>query len=347
MNRRVRLGIVSYAHLHAPRYTAAVAEHPLAELAGIAGTGLNDGVARDEAHRYGVPYFDDYRTLLDQTGVEAIYVGTEPTRHLEVVQEAARRGVHVLCDKPIATNLADADAIVVTARRAGIKLMVPFNPRYQLPVMRCKQELASGEAGELVAIYAVKYGKLPTWARSPQQADWFLDPQQSGGGGFLDIGIHAVDALRWLAGAEAVRVYARMGTLVHPQLQAEDLGVMTVEFANGVVGVLSAGWVNPESHPAWLDVRFEVLATQRTYLIDSPYHAFTLYKPEGLERRPWWRRDVYGLVDEFVRAILEDREPAITGEDGRAALAIVLAAYESSKRGQVVDLNSWPAASAQ
>jgi len=114
-----------------------------------------------------------------------------------------------------------------------------------------------------------------------------------------------------------------------------------------VVGVLSAGWVNPESHPAWLDVRFEVLATQRTYLIDSPYHAFTLYKPEGLERRPWWRRDVYGLVDEFVRAILEDREPAITGEDGRAALAIVLAAYESSKRGQVVDLNSWPAVSPQ
>lgn len=162
--------------------------------------------------------------------------------------------------------------------------MVPFNPRYQLPVMRCKQELESGEAGELVAIYAVKYGKLPTWARTPQRADRFLDPQQSGGGGFLDIGIHAVDALRWLAGAEAVRVYARVGTLVQPQLQAEDLGVMTVEFANGVVGVLSAGWVNPESHPAWLDVRFEVLATRRTCLIDSPYHAFTLYKLQSRKR---------------------------------------------------------------
>ncbi|MDQ7030298.1 MAG: Gfo/Idh/MocA family oxidoreductase [Ardenticatenia bacterium] len=140
---------------------------------------------------------------------------------------AASRGVHVLCDKPMATTLAEADAIVEEARRAGIKLMVPFNPRFQLPVMRCKHELDTGQAGKLVAIYAVKYGKLPTWAPGPQRADWFLNPRQAGGGGFLDIGIHAVDALRWLAGAEATRVHAHMATCVHP-LEAEDLGVMTV-----------------------------------------------------------------------------------------------------------------------
>ncbi|MDQ7030299.1 MAG: hypothetical protein Q9O62_11230 [Ardenticatenia bacterium] len=83
-------------------------------------------------------------------------------------------------------------------------------------------------------------------------------------------------------------------------------------------------------------MRFEVLATKRTYLIDSPYHAFTLYGPTGTEVRPWWRRDVDGLVNEFIHAILEDREPAITGEDGRAALAIVLAAYESARLGRPV-----------
>ena len=342
MKDALHIGVVSYAHLHTPRYAAAIAAHPEARLAGIAGTGVNDAVARDEARRYGVPYFDDVEALLAQPDLDAIYVGTEPVRHREIVQKAAQRGLHVLCDKPIATTLADADAIVATARAAGIKLMVPFNPRFQLPVMKVKAALASGEAGELIAIYAVKHGKLPTWATGPQRADWFLDPAQAGGGGFLDIGSHAIDALRWLAGAEAVRVYAQVGTFIHPALATDDLGTLTVEFENGVVGVLSAGWANPRAYPTWLDVRFEVLTTQRVFLIDRPYHDFVVYFQDKVERRYWWRRDVDGLVDEFIQAVRQDREPAITGEDARAALAIALAAYESAHRREVVEVPSPP-----
>lgn len=342
MKDAIHIGVVSYAHLHTPRYATAIAAHPHARLVGIAGTGTNDEVAQNEARRYGVAYFDDVEALLAQPDLDAIYVGTEPVRHREIVQQAAQRRIHVLCDKPIATTLADADAIVATARAAGIKLMVPFNPRFQLPVMKVKETLASGEAGELIAIYAVKHGKLPTWAGGPQRADWFLDPAQAGGGGFLDIGIHAIDALRWLAGAEAVRVYAQVGTFIHRELATDDLGTLTVEFANGVVGVLSAGWANPRAYPAWLDVRFEILTTQRVFLIDSPYHDFVLYSKEKVERRYWWRRDVARLVDEFVQAVRHDREPAITGEDARAALAIALAAYESARRGEVIEVTTQP-----
>jgi UDP-N-acetylglucosamine 3-dehydrogenase len=335
----VSIGVVSYAHLHAPRYAAAIAAHPQARLAGIATLGLNAGVARAEAERYGVPYYDEYETLLAQPGLQAVYLGSTPVQHWPVVARAAAYGRHVLCDKPIATTLAEADTIVQTARQAGVKLMVPFNPRFQLPLIAVKQALESGAAGELVAIYAVKYGRLPSKASGPQEAGWFLDPAQAGGGGFLDIGIHAVDGLRWLAGAEARRVYAHVGTLIHPDLASDDLGVMTVEFDNGVVAVLSAGWANPDGYPTWLDVRFEILTTKQIFLIKSPYHDFTVYSGQRTERRYWWRRDVDGLVDDFVQAILQDREPAITGEDGRAALAIALAAYESARRREVVTLS--------
>jgi predicted dehydrogenase len=85
-------------------------------------------------------------------------------------------------------------------------------------------------------------------------------------------------------------------------------------------------------------VRFEVLTTKAAFLIDSPYHDYWCYDSARAERQYWWRRDVDGLVDEFARAILEDREPAITGEDARAALAIALAAYESARTEQVVSL---------
>ncbi len=338
MCEKIGLGIVSYAHPHAPKYAAAIAACPQADLVGIAGSGINDDLAAEEARRYGVPYYADYRELLARDDLAGVYVATEPRRHLEVVREATAQGKHVLCDKPIALNLEEADGIIRLCREAGVKLMVPFNPRFQLPLMKVKESLDSGWAGELVSIFAIKYGKLPT--KIPLKADysWLIDPREAGGGGFLDIGIHAIDALRWLAGSEARRVYAQVSTALHEGLSVDDIGTMTVEFENGVVGALSAGWANPDGYPTWLDVRFEILTTRAAFLIDSPYHDYWCYGPERVERHYWWRRDVDGLVNEFVRAILEDREPAITGEDARAALAIALAAYESARTGRAVTL---------
>jgi UDP-N-acetylglucosamine 3-dehydrogenase len=334
----VQFGLISYAHLHTPRYAAAIGAHPQANLAGIATLGANPHVARAEATRLNLPYYEDYRKLLEQAGLQAVYLGCEPHHHRVVILAAAQRNIHVLCDKPLATNLPDGEAIVQAARRYGVKLMVPFNPRFQLPVMKVKQALQSGEAGDLVAIYAVKHGRLPIKAPGPQSADWFLDPRQAGGGGFMDIGIHAIDALRWLAGAEAHIVYAHIGAFVHPDLPTDDLGTLTVEFTNGVVGVLNAGWANPDGFPTWLDVRFEVLATRQTFLIKSPYHDYSLFTARRHERRYWWRRDIDLIVDDFIQSILQRREPAITGEDALAALRITLAAYESSRTGQPVSL---------
>jgi predicted dehydrogenase len=237
--------------------------------------------------------------------------------------------------------LEEADEIICLCREAGVKLMVPFNPRFQLPVMKVKEALNSGWAGKLISIFAIKYGKLPTKIPGPADYGWLVNPKEAGGGGFLDIGIHAVDALRWMAGSEARRVYAHIATAIHKGLAVDDIGVMTVEFENGVVGALSAGWANPDGYPTWLDVRFEILTTKAAFLIDSPYHSYWCYDSTRAERSYWWRRDVDGLVDEFVRAILEDREPAITGEDAKAALAITLAAYESARTGKVVVLEGF------
>jgi UDP-N-acetylglucosamine 3-dehydrogenase len=333
---KINLGVISYAHPHAPKYAAAIAACPWADLTGIAGRGSNAGLAAEEAKQYDIPYYADYRDLLSRGDLAGVYVGTEPARHLEVVAEAAAHGKHVLCDKPIALTLEKADEIIRLAREADVKLMVPFNPRFQLPLMKVKAALESGEAGELVSVFALKYGKLPTKIPGPADYSWLVDPQQAGGGGFLDIGIHAVDGLRWLADSEASRVYAHAGTALCEGLPIDDIGTMTVEFENGVVGAMSAGWANPDSYPTWLDVRFEILTTKAAFLIDSPYHDYWCYGPDRAERQYWWRRDVDGLVDEFARAILEDREPAISGEDARAALAIALAAYESAETGQVV-----------
>jgi len=336
--KKIGLGIISYAHPHAPKYASAITACPSADLIGIAGLGVNVDLAAEEAKRYDVPYYASYQDLLRREDLAGVYVGTEPIRHLEVVAEAAARGKHLLCDKPIALTLGEADDIIRLCRESGIKLMVPFNPRFQLPVMTVKEALDNGETGELISIFAIKYGKLPTKIPGPADYGWLVDPKQAGGGGFLDIGIHAVDALRWLARSEARRVYAHIGTALYQGLAVDDIGMMTVEFENGVVGALSAGWANPDGYPTWLDVRFEILTTEGAFLIDSPYHDYWCYDSTRAEKRYWWRRDMHGLVDEFVQAILEDREPAISGEDARAALAIVLAAYESARTGRIIHI---------
>lgn len=338
LTRRIGLGIVSYAHPHAAMYAAAIAAHPNVDFIGIAGLGLNADLGHQEANRYGVPYYDDYEQLLQSDQLTGIYIGTEPLRHLEVCSRAANLGKDILCDKPIALTLEEADAIIRVAEEARVKLMVPFNPRFQLPLMKIKQALDSGEAGDLVSIFAIKYGKLPTKIPGPAQYGWLLDPDQAGGGGFFDIGIHAIDGMRWLADSEAQRVYAQIGTMIHDGLEVDDIGLLTTEFQNGVVATLSAGWCNPDGYPTWLDVRFEILTTEAAFLVDSPYHHYAYYSPEKAEKRYWWRRDVAAQVNEFATAILDDRDPAITGPDAKAALSISLAGYESAHTGQVVIL---------
>lgn len=338
MTQAIDIGILGYAHLHAPRYLESIVKSPRARLVGISDEGQAAGVGRDVAAESGVPFFDSHDDLLDLEGIDAVYLGNEPVFHLDAIERAAARGVHVLCDKPLATTLEDAKAADRIARDAGIKLMVSFFPRFQLPLIKVKEALDSGEAGDLVAIYAVKYGRVPTKAAGAQSADWFLDPEMSGGGGFMDIGIHAIDAMRWLAGAEPRTVSAHVGTMVNEELDVEDFGVATYEFENGVVGTLTAGWANPDGYPTWLDVKFEILTTKDVFIINKPHHDVALYTNDAAVRLAWLRPETDKQINSFSRVITEDLEPPITGEDGIAALAMVLGAYESSRLGDKVEI---------
>ncbi len=331
----LNFAIVGYDHAHLPRYVPAIAEHPRARLAAIVAPGLNRPLARQDATRFGARYLEALGPLRDGERIDAAYVGTPPDQHLSVVQELAPRGIHILCDKPLATTLQDADKILDLTHKHRVKLMVPFNPRYQLPVIKLKELIDRGELGELKHIHATKYGKIPRGIAG-LDTSWFFDKTRAGFGGFGDIGIHAIDALRWLAGAEAKSVYARIDRMIHTDIDLDDIGTMLIEFQNGVVASQQSGWANPAGNPTWLSVSFEVLGTQGAALISKPYHDFELADGSKGERVPWWRADISWLVNEFISAVEEDHEPAITGADARAALEIMIAAYRSAEtRGPI------------
>lgn len=329
--------IIGYDHAHLPKYAPTIAQHPQARLAAVVAPGANRALAQQDAKRFGARYLETLDALWEGEKIDAVYLGTPPNQHLAVTRAVAPRGIHILCDKPLAITLEDADEILSLADRHGVKLMVPFNPRFQAPVMKLKGMIDAGELGELRAIHAIKYGKLPRGIPGLDTA-WFFDRAQAGFGGFGDIGIHAIDALRWLAGAEVRQVYARIDRMLHRDIAVDDIGTALIEFDNGVIASLQSGWVNPGGNPAWLSVGFEALGTAGAAVIDKPYHDFELADESRTEHIPWLRADVAMLVNEFVAAIEEDRQPAITGADARAALEVTIAAYRSAESARPVSL---------
>ncbi len=331
----LNIGILGYDHVHVLRYVPAFMSAGNARITKVAAIGANKEVAKRDADSIRCSYYETLDNFFDE--LDAIYVGTTPPVHKDVIELAAEHGLHVLCDKPIALTLSDADEIIRCAVTHNIKLMVPFNPRFQIPFIRAKEIIEGGELGELQYIYAVKYGKSPKYL-SGVDTSWFFDPDQAGFGGFGDIGIHAIDALRWLTGSEVKRVYADIGSRLDPTSGIDDLGCMTMTFENEVIAVLSAGWANPPGYPKGLDVRFEILGTKGALLIEKPYHDFLISDTERREEQDWWRVDIQSAVTEFVACIIEDREPFITGKDGRAALEIQIAGYLSAETGKEVAL---------
>jgi predicted dehydrogenase len=333
----LKFGIIGYDHPHILRYAPTIAGHKDVQITSIAAIGTNKDIAKRDAAKFKSAYYENLDEMLSSEELDAIYIGTEPSRHLEVVKEIAPKGIHILCDKPIATNLKEADEIISLAVSNKIKLMVPFNPPYQLGVIRMKEMIKSGEFGEIYHLSATKYGKIPIVIKGIDTS-WFLDREKAGFGGLADIGIHAVYGIMWLAGKPAKKVYAKIERKIHKEIPVDDIGTVFIEFDGGVIGTICAGWANPTGFPTHLDATFEVLGSKKAMNVSKPYHDFKIFDQEKTEYVNWWRVDIDRLINEFVMSIIEDREPAITGRDARAALEIIVAAYKSSETGEEINL---------
>jgi len=333
----LKFAIVGYDHVHVLKYLPTIAQHPEVSVVAIAAIGNNKEMAKKASKEYSCRYFESIESVFSLQELNAVYIASTPTKHLEIIRESAKQNVHVLCDKPLSTNLYDADEIISLVDDSNIKLMVPFNPRFQLGITKLKEMIEREMIGKLFYINAVKYGKIPSLI-SNMDTSWFFDVEQAGCGGFGDIGIHAIDAVCWLSGGEPLRVYAKVGNHIHQDLSIDDIGSAIIEFDNGVIANINSGWANPGKYPSWLDVKFEVLGSEKVVIIDKPYHDFKLCNEEKTEAVSWCRTDISKVVDEFIQSVLEDRKPAITGRDAKRALEVTLAAYRSSTTGEEVML---------
>lgn len=329
----MKIGILSFAHHHGEAYISNLRRMDNVELLGVADDDTTRGEALAKQHE--ARYFPSYEALLEAKP-DGVIICTENNRHRSLVEMAASCGVHVLCEKPIATTHADAKAIVDVCSQAGIVLMTAFPMRFSVPLLEIKARLDNGDFGNVYCFNATNQGELPTKHRA-----WFVDPDLAGGGAIMDHTVHLVDIMRWFIGSEVETMYARSNKIFHAhEVQVETGALEMLTFKNNVFATIDASWCRPQYWPTWGGLTFEMVTQRGAVFVDAFRQNINVYS-HNAQRANWsyWGSDMnHAMVNEFASAIRENREPKVTGVDGLRAVEATLAAYESTRTGQTVQV---------
>lgn len=329
----IKIGILSFAHHHGEAYISNLRRLEGVELLGVTDEDPIRGqriAAQNEAR-----YFHSYEDLFEAKP-DGVIICTENNRHRPMVEMAASRDVHVLCEKPIAATLEDARAIVNACEKAGVFLMTAFPMRFSAPLLEIKAGLDRGDFGDVYCFNATNQGELPTKHRA-----WFVDPELAGGGAIMDHTVHLVDIMRWFTGSEVATMYARSNRIFHADEVAVETGALEMlTFENDVFATIDASWSRPQYWPTWGGLTFEMVTQRGTVVVDAFRQNLNVYRHDW-QRSNWayWGSDMnHDMISDFAAAIRDNRPPRVTGLDGLRAVEATQAAYESDQTGQAVQV---------
>jgi len=308
---------------------AAVANHRSESMAAFAG---EFGIGRQ---------YVTVEEMLADGGVDALVVSTPNYLHAPQTIAALEAGVHVMVEKPMAMNAAEAREMVAAGRQSGALLMVAHCWRFDQEARWVRDQVAAGRIGKVIRTKGC--GVHVNWG----PGGWFTQKREAGGGAVADMGIHAIDTVRFLMGdPQPVSVYARIGTY-YRELDVDDTGVIVVNWDNGAVSIIEAGWWQPYADGPTGST--QLYGTNGTALL-FPTTLLTLPDTEGAPvervdsgfpavRERHYRQAMYDAqMTYFVDCIRANRTPAPGGAEGWTNMRIVDAAYESSRSGVVVEV---------
>lgn len=329
----MKIGIMSLAHLHAEAYLHNLRAVPGLEMMGLA----DEDPARGQhfAGKFNARLFPSYETLLAEQP-DGVVVCSENANHRPLVEMAARAGVHVLSEKPLATNLPDAQAMVDVCRAERVILMTAFPMRFSAPLLEVKARLDDGSLGYVYGCNTTNQGQMPIKHRR-----WFVDKKLAGGGAVMDHTVHLADVLRWYLRSEVIEVYAQTNHILHANtVDVETGGLIMLTFENGTFASIDCSWSKPLNYPTWGGLTMELITERGLAMVDAFSQNLNIYNQKD-STHYWsnWGSDAnQAMIDEFVAAIREQRRPQVTGEDGYKALEVALAVYASAESGQPVKL---------
>ncbi|MFE5774450.1 Gfo/Idh/MocA family protein [Brachybacterium sp. NPDC056505] len=346
-DRPLRIALLSCAHTHAAGYASLLDAREDVDLVVSDPDGFGDVHVSERSRIVGSheAAFDSWSDGHGGThGPDAVVVTSANAHHRDLVLEAARRGAHVLCEKPLATTVADAEQMVTACCEAGVLLMTAFPVRFAPQVASLREAVAHGSLGEVVGVTGANNGKLPTGR------DWFTDVDLSGGGALVDHTVHIAQILDSVFG-EPESVHAVTNRILYADRAgdgAETGGLVTLTYPDGMVATIDCSWSQPADAPTWGGVTIQAVGTEGQLAID-PFSqhvgGFGQWLPYGADLDAL-------MLDAFlagVRARTAGADARTAGTDAPAVLEpsgdaglrtvkVVAAAQESVASGQPVAL---------
>lgn len=342
--RAVRVALIGCGNIAAKGHIPAYEELPNASI-----TAVCDGVAELAAaagELTGATVYTDFDELMASEDIDAVDICTPPWTHAELAIKAAQAGKHVLCEKPIAPSLEDADAMIAAAAAAGVTLMVGQTRRFDDRYRTIKEQIDAGRVGRPVYVRRAERQLLPF----PADA-WYWDTSV-GGGVILDIGVHTSDLMRWLFDDDPVEVYAVAKAVSAAAVEAEsyDYAQITFQFADGGIGFAETSWAHPGDFGGGQYAALDVLGTDGKieYNDRDSNPMLSLSAETGLSLPRYFAlmsSTEYAFAAEigaFIDSVATGSPAAVDPADARAAVAMALAAQESAVTGQVVRFDGSP-----
>ncbi|MEC0241061.1 Gfo/Idh/MocA family oxidoreductase [Paenibacillus dokdonensis] len=348
MTKKMRFAIVG-AGVISPLHARAIVNHPEAEL-----TAIVDEVqekAEALAKEFGSPpIYATLEQMLKEGEVDAVCICVPSGLHRDVTVAAARAGKHVLCEKPLGITAKDMDEMIEACRSNGVKLATVFQKRTTEAALLTKKAVDEGKLGRLVLgdAYLKYYRSREYYKSAGWRGTWLLD----GGGALMNQGVHGVDIIRWLMG-DVESVFAYAAPLIH-DIEVEDTAVAVLKYTSGAYGVIQGTTtVNPGQ-----EARFEIHGEHGSIIYGDS--GFKVWKTidgdeapgsslkgaaDGTDDPQAISSDGhYILVDDLIKAVRQNREPLISGEEARKSVDLILAIYESARTGREVRLKPGGAA---
>src|SRR5262245_23139835 len=328
MKTKMRLGLIGAGGI-AQTYVQALAQSETAELVGVAD--VRTEAAKAMAERMGCAAFGSHEELLEQTACAGAIVCTPPVTHPEICCALLDRGVHVLCEKPLAIGPEEARAMVEAAERSEAQLTMASKFRYARDVVEAKSIVASGLIGDVVLF------ENAFTSRVEMKNRWNSDPTISGGGVLVDNGTHSVDILRYFLGP-LVEIQVVEGRRIQ-DIPVEDTVRVFVRSAAGVMGSIDLSWsLNKELpfyisvygssgtlHVGWKESKFRRASDAEWTVFGNGYDKVQAFRSQ---------------IDNFVRSIHDVEAPLITLADALGSVEVISAAYEAMWRDAWVPIDT-------